>query len=212
MGIVAPTGANDLQRALLHSRLGCYQFFYRLFRAEVDDQLLDELTSGDLAAAASEFALDFGSTETLRRASLIEELATDFANCFLGPGRHVSPHESVQVSADGRLNGPPAVAVQRFYRVSGFQYHGTPEHSDHICVELEYMASLLQIELESMENSVDEVGSSQMLQAEFMTQHLGQWILPFCDKFGTEAETRFYRQLASTTHAFMSDEIALLVY
>ena len=75
---------------------------------------------------------------------LIEGLAVEYSRLFLGPGRHISPHESVHLregEGGGLLWGEATIRAKKFIESCGFEYK--PEYSgmpDHIGVELEFMS------------------------------------------------------------------------
>jgi TorA maturation chaperone TorD len=71
---------------------------------------------------------------------LLSELSLEYTRLFVGPGKHVSPYESVHASDSGSLRDEAASTVQRIVESAGIEfqadYHGMP---DHIRVELEFM-------------------------------------------------------------------------
>lgn len=84
----------------------------------------------------------------LNEAKLLEDLAIEYSRLFIGPGRHISPHESVHLKEEGGrglLWGEAAVKVKKFIEFSGLHYK--PEYSGmpgHISVELEFMQIVTQ--------------------------------------------------------------------
>jgi TorA maturation chaperone TorD len=142
---------------------------------------------------------------------LIEDLAVEYTRLFLGPGRHISPHESIHHERGdgkwGELWGADTVAVKKFIETSGLEYksgyNGMP---DHISVELEFMQEAAKREAQAREAD-DKTGALYCLRMEkkFISEHL-KWISVFCDKVISEAGMAFYREMAKITKNFMEFE------
>jgi TorA maturation chaperone TorD len=185
-------------------------FLAAVFRNELSAELLRQLRSDELrttlAAAGAELAdsLSGGS-----EAELLEGLAVEYAALFLGPGGHISPHESVYAEGGtGNLWGAETVAVRRFIERLGFQYDksysGVP---DHVSVELELMSELARRESVAWKNGdKDQAANCLEYQQEFMRDHLCTWIYTFCDRVVTTAQLPFYREMARLLADFLRGE------
>jgi TorA maturation chaperone TorD len=172
-------------------------------------QIKDPKFRGALSGAGVEF-----EEEVLNQPEdkLIEDLAIEYTRLFLGPGKHISPHESVHHERDdgdwGRLWGADTVAVKKFIESAGLEYKteytGLP---DQISVELEFMQQVTNREARAWE-AKDSKGALYCLKMEkkFMDEHLAQWIPIFCDKVISEAELPFYREMAKLTKNFVKFE------
>jgi TorA maturation chaperone TorD len=73
-----------------------YGLLASVFRSEPDKEFLQELKGPRFAGAFASLEADFGkdfrqSTEE----ELRENLAIEFTRLFMGPGEHISPHESI---------------------------------------------------------------------------------------------------------------------
>lgn len=143
---------------------------------------------------------------------LIEDLAVEYTQLFLGPGKHISPHESVHHERDdgdwGNLWGKSTVEVKKFIETAGLEYKS--EYSglpDHISVELEFMQELTKRELQAWKEK-DREGALYCLKIEkkFIDEHLIKWIPPFCDKIISEAELSFYREMSRLAKRFIEFE------
>ena len=137
--------------AVARSRL--YLLLARIFRAEADAALLGELRDPSLAGVFSEFGIAIQAiAPDPRNPRELDSLAQEYTQLFLGPGKHVSPHESVQLeNGSGRLWGPETGVVKRFIEAAGFDYqeafHDLP---DHISIELEFLGQLASREAEAL--------------------------------------------------------------
>ena len=106
----------------------------------------------------------------LLRKELIEDLAVEYARLFLGPDKHISPHESVHHERDGgdwgALWGKSTVEVKKFIESAGLEYiseySGMP---DHISVELEFMQQATSREAQAWESN-DSEGALYCLKME----------------------------------------------
>jgi TorA maturation chaperone TorD len=144
---------------------------------------------------------------------LLEDLAVEYTRLFLGPGKHISPHESVhhERAADGdwgNLWGKSTVEVKKFIETAGLEYKS--EYSglpDHISVELEFMQEVIKRETQAWKEN-DREGALYCLKIEkkFFDEHLIRWIPVFFDKIISEAELSFYREMSRLAKSFIELE------
>lgn len=195
--------------AELESRLGIYRLFNRLLSKEVDQQLLDEMRSRDFADAINRLGLSLDKLPDNDNL-LLEQLATEFTRLFLGPGKHVSPHESIQTKHDGTLNDETTAGVKQFIEATGFRFRAESKHyADHISSELEFMEALISIQIAATKDAdLEEAETSKMLQEEFLLRHLAQWIPRFCTEVEQSAKKTLYSALARALSDFIQLEYA----
>jgi TorA maturation chaperone TorD len=143
---------------------------------------------------------------------LIEDLAVEYTRLFLGPGKHISPHESVQYERDdgdwGSLWGASTVEVKKFVESLGLKYKESDTSiPDHISVELELMQKIIEKEKQawSMKKRKDALHYLK-IEKMFMEDHLIKWVRQFSAKIINEAEMSFYREMARITAKFMDIE------
>ena len=196
--------------AVAGHRSDIYGLLATLYRQEPTCDLLEQIRSPEFIEVLShwggELEADFLSRP---EGELLEEMAVEYTRLFLGPGRHVSPHESVHHEREdgqwGQLWGASTVEVKKFIEATGLEYEtkyrGLP---DHISVELELLEALTRREEEAWAED-DEEGAGRCLDMErrFLDEHLIRWVVPFCDKVIAAAELSFYRTLASLTKKFI---------
>lgn len=186
-----------------------YEFLASLYRSELTQQQLQRLRAPEMTTllSAAGISLD-GVFWNQPPAQLVEQLAVEYAALFLGPGGHISPHESVQIEEHGGFWGDATTAVRRFITGTGIEYSdsytGIP---DHISVELEFLAELAKREGQAWQQG-DAAAASNCLeyQQAFLQQHLGAWIKRFSDQVIEMAELSFYRELARVTTEFVDSE------
>jgi len=143
--------------------------------------------------------------------STVFRLGLEFTRLFIGPGRHVSAHESVFAEMDGgtsSLWGRKTVEVKNFIETAGLGYQ--PEFTgipDHISVELEFMQKLTEWEAEKWtQQDRKSAEYSSTVQRLFLNQHLLCWLPQFCDAVIEQAELPFYRSMAELTRNYMEFE------
>jgi len=188
---------------------GLYGFLAAIFRKEISPELLDQIRDSEFRTALQDLSPDLG-WEFLdgSREQILGELAVEYTSLFLGPGGHISPHESVYSDNDSTLWGEETVAVKSYIEATGLEYKdsytGLP---DHISVELEYMGEIARHEVEAWESGDREkVENSLAFADEFMSKHIATWVPKFCTKVADSASLPFYRELAKLTGEFVESE------
>ncbi len=189
---------------------GLYGFLAMVYQHEVTAETLARMREPDFRAALEAAGARTGEAVLGRdQDELLEELAVEYTRLFIGPGRHISPHASVHLRADGgSLWGESTAAVKRFIESSGLEfrprYRGPP---DHVGVELELMERLARAEAEAWrEGDGEAVARSLATQRSFLEQHLLKWLPGFCEKVAAAAALDFYREMAELTAAFVGAE------
>jgi len=142
---------------------------------------------------------------------LTESLAIEYTRLFIGPGSHISPHESVFVNVDGSeggLWGEKTVEVKKFIETAGFDY--LPDFSglpDHIGAELEFMQKLAETEAHLWSDcEAERADWCLKVQKKFVDEHLSKWVPDFCEKVIEKAEMPFYTEMAKVTRSFIEFE------
>lgn len=194
---------------MARARSGMYGLLARVYRCELDVTLLQQLCAPHFATVLKAAGVDIEDVVCHQpKAALLDELAVEYTRLFIGPGPHISPHESVHRADEGRLWGEAAVTVNRFIASLGFtfktEYRGLP---DHISLELELLQALTDREAEAwVEGAAAMAEECRRIQGHFFEHHLGRWAPAFCSKVIAAAEHPFYRDMASMTQAFLSSE------
>lgn len=182
------------------SRAHLYGLLARLYRIEVDAELLNALREPELAAALTELGVNLEQvmakgTNTM----LLEGLAVEFARLFLVPSTARPPYESIQLG-EGQLFGNATVSVQTFMEEAGLALpEGRSYLPDHLSIELEIMQHLCLKEAEGDPAAVS-------LQTRFLKEHLLQWAPAYLQGLAGYAEPGLYREIAGLTAAFLQSE------
>jgi TorA maturation chaperone TorD len=126
------------------------------------------------------------------------------------------PYESEYV--DGKLSFQRAqllADVAGFYQAFGLEpSHDHPERHDHLVLELEFMATLLDLEHRAAETSSPEaderIALCQEAQRKFLTEHLAWWVPTFAALLRHQAPHGFYASAADLLGALIAAERGLL--
>lgn len=203
-------GKDHLPAAIAQQRGAIYGMLSRCFGGEVDEALLERLKDRGFAQAITASGFPFDREELAGPIeAVLEELAVDYAWLFLGPGAHISPHESVQrpdVEGDRRqFWGTVTRQVKQEIENCGFVYDNAFNViPDHISVELEFMHHLCMTEAEAWQNhNPAQAQESACHQKRFLEEHLLVWVPSFSEKVVRRARMSFYRIIAHLTCDFI---------
>ena len=196
--------------AATQARMHSYRLFALIFRREPSDVDVASLRSAGFFDLLAE-----NGCPNHDGALLSGELAVEFARLFLGPGEHISPHESVHRDDPGnaQLWGAATGQVQAFVEQLGLKYRDSfGELPDHISAELEIMARLVEVEADA-EAAGDETRQDRAIDAQkwFFGEHLGRWGTTFLKRVKAASTEAFYGGSASLAIEFLEAEAELLV-
>ena len=193
-------------------RSNIYGFLSSMFREEISAERLRQIKEPVIKEVLSEMGVQYDIFSKNDQDELLEDLAVEYARLFLGPDKHISPHESIHHQRDdgdwGAHWGGSTVDVKKFIETAGLeykkQYSGMP---DHISVELEFMKEAAGREAQALEEKDWEgVLYCQKMEKKFICDHLIKWIPKFCDKIISQAEISFYGDVADVTKKFITLE------
>ncbi len=203
----------DEQAAVARQRSNVYGLLATVFGHEVNSELLQQIKDPQFMGVLSNMGLELESDFFEKpEAELLEDLAVEYAWLFLGPGKHISPHESIHHQRSdgdwGQMWGKSTVEVKNFIESAGLDYKeaytGLP---DHISVELGFMQQVTLREEQALSED-DQEGALYCLKMEkkFIEEHLIRWVPAFCEKIISRAELPFYREMAALTRKFIEFE------
>lgn len=133
-------------------------------------------------------------------ASLLDELACDFADIYLNGKFHGSPNESVWIDDEELTCQQPMFQVREWYAKHELVVPNWRKlMDDHLVNELLFVAYLL-------EKTANEQNSLQLTEAaRFMDEHLLRWLLPFAQRVSARCTTEFYGALALLTALYVDE-------
>lgn len=203
------TARKDMAEAAA-SRSNVYGLLAAVFRAEPSAAFLARLKAPEFANILESLGLTLGNDfHDSPCEELVEDLAVEYTGLFIGPGPHISPHESVNVEFENAMEadlwGPQTVEVKKFVEAVGLRYDksftGLP---DHLSAELELMQRLAAKEAAAWAESNEEYATNILkIEQQFLDEHLSRWAARFCDKVIESARHRFYQGFAEVTKGFV---------
>ena len=204
---------NENTKELAGFRSNIYGFLAAVYRQELTSELLQQMKDHRFQEILSTLGIELSNGFFKKpEKELLENLAVEYAYLFIGPGKHISPHESVHHKKEGgqsgQLWGELTAEVKRIIEFSGLEYKseftGMP---DHISVELEFMQHVVQREAQAWEADDDKTALLCLKNEKiFVDEHLFRWIPEFCEKVIKTAESPFYREMARLTRSFIKFE------
>ena len=202
-------------------RANMYGFLSRLYRAEIDEDLLEQLHN-------MHYRVSTGNKKVSKAHLLIAtylsgiwentliELAADYMRVFFGHGYNghaaAYPFESVYSSERRLLMQGARDEVLALYRAAGLEKQESwKEGEDHIALELEYMQILAQRTGEALKQG-DNKEAKKLIKSQFnfIQDHLGGWIPLLSEQMIRFASTDFYRGVAYLTEGFIETDFAVL--
>ena len=200
-------------KELAGHRSNIYGFLAAVYRQELTSELYQQMKDNEFQEVLSSLGvkLNNGFFQNSQQ-ELLENLAVEYTRLFVGPGKHISPHESVQHKKEGvqsgQLWGELTAEVKKIIESSGLEY--TSEYTgmpDHISVELEFMQQVVRREAQAWGADDDETAWLCLKNEKtFIDEHLGGWISDFCEKVIEAAEMPFYGEMARLTRNFIEFE------
>ena len=195
-------------------RSNIYGLLATVYRQEVTSDFLQQIRDPKFLGALSVLGVE-ALDELLHKpaAELLEDLAVEYSYLFLGPGKHISPYESVHHQREdgqwGELWGASTAEVKKFIEATGLSYtddfKGLP---DHISVEFEFMQQLILREEQAWnEAEANKAAACRQVEKRFIEEHLICWVPSFCEKVIKTAELPFYRAMAELTRSFIKFEM-----
>ena len=192
------------------ARAQVYALLANIFRAEPERAFLEQIRAPRFSQILRDMGVDLGEYFfKMPEDQMQEALEVEYARLFLGPGTHISPHESVFVETDGGegggLWGKKTVEVKKFIETAGFDYNcefnGLP---DHVSVELEFMQKMAEAEARQWrDGNQDKANWCLGVQKKFFEEHLARWVPDFCDEVMEKSSMPFYGEMAGLTKNFM---------
>ena len=205
---------------LLEQRSATYAFLARLFRKEIDRELLDEMHAMLYPRATGDENVDKGNLYIATFlsnlwADSLEELAQDFTRTFTAFGTEAYsaafPYESVYTSEKRLLMQASRDEVLAVYRAYGIDKGDWTEAEDHIALELEFMQILSDRAAAALREG-DEDGAFNLLVAQrnFVEDHLVSWVPMMTADMHKYARTKMYQGLAYLVEGFLDTDYAFL--
>lgn len=205
----------------MRAREQMYRLIAGLFRRELEEADLEMLHGSLFPADSGNADMDKGFELIATYLSNLwcesaEELRIDYARCFVGHGEDAYgaafPFESVYTSPKRLLMQQARDEVLAIYRSCDLDKDDNwREGEDHIALELEFMATMVQRCRHAIETG-DEQGARNTLkiQRNFLDNHLLAWAPMMARDMRKFAKTDLYLGLSYLVEGFLADDRAYL--
>lgn len=214
------------QQALMQQtedRCDNYAMLSRLFRSELDRELVGDLIDSPAVESTGNALFDSGYARLRSYLDAVDDLdraksalAIDYCLAFLGygvdpekadeAGRNAAyPYESIYRTGAKSLGGDHCAEVSDVFRSCMF----SPTRDrliaeDHIACELEFMQYMANSELVALRDGEHlVVRGTQEKELEFLENHLLSWVESFRNAVEQFAETDFYLGLLEMTQGWL---------
>lgn len=206
---------------LNQQRAATYGLLSRLYRVEIDEDLLEELRNMRFPTRTGNNEVDEGYRLIATYLSnawdnSVTDLAIDYVRVFIGHGvdafSAAYPFESVYTSEKRLLMQEARDEVLALYRAAGLDKQDSwKEGEDHIALELEFEQILANRTVAALErNDEDEAYALLATQKNFLDDHLAAWAPMMTSDMKRFANTDMYRGLAHLTDGFLATDRAFL--
>ncbi len=202
-------------------RARTYTLLARLYRSEVDAELLAELKQTLFPASTGCPEADQGYYAIARFLSntwenTLNELSCDYVRTFIGHdnnGRAAAyPFESVYTSEKHLMMQDSRDEVRAIYLSCGIDKADSwREGEDHVALEFEFMATLAARCAAALRaGELDRASSLLETQQAFLEDHLAPWVPAMCKAMEHFAHTEFYQGLAQLAEGFLhADDLCM---
>lgn len=217
------TGEMKELATLMLRRASTYSLLSRLYRVEVDKELLDSMRKMSFELPLDPELDDMREGYCLWQEYLaktndqtLTNLAVDYVRAFIGAGKSAKevayPYESVYTSPDRLLMQEARDEVLSLYRAEEISRgESFKEPEDHIAFELEFMTVLCERAATPLrEGDAGHALGYLKKQRLFLTEHLLNWTPVFCGDVVKFAREDLYRGLAMITKGYLRLEEQLL--
>jgi TorA maturation chaperone TorD len=219
------SGLNPAQRqelaALCRQRSQTYAWLARLYKLEVDAELLQALKATDFPADTGDALVDSGYLKLATYLGsagdgALQDLAIDYVRTFIGHGNTAYsaayPYESVYTSERRLLMQEARDEILALYRAAGMRLSPSwKDPEDHIGLELEYMEITAQDAAAALEQDDQEQALLALDRSgQFLRRHLAGWAPMMTKDMRKFAQTGLYQGLADITEGYLRMDRAFL--
>jgi putative dimethyl sulfoxide reductase chaperone len=130
------------------------------------------------------------------------ELNADYTRLFVGVGKVLAPPwESVYFNEDRMVFQEQTLEVRNWYQRFGLELENLHrEPDDHIGLEMTFVAFLAELAVKALdEQDADNYKLFVNAKRQFLSEHLLQWGLSWCELVKEHAKTEYYQGLGHLT-------------
>jgi TorA maturation chaperone TorD len=178
------------------SRINMYALLSRMLLIEADEKLVDIICNDPVMSEFFPSFVAWKNSSNLDTQTIVNEhLSVDFATTFFV---YLTPYESFYTREDGMINTGSENETVKFYTSYGFEVELEQARTlspDHIGIELEFMAKLVEEEKKAREEGDNAYAHRILLvQLQFLKEHLLVWAPQFLLQVAKHAKNPFYRE------------------
>jgi TorA maturation chaperone TorD len=221
-------GARMVQRANIHPFLEIRSFAYDLFRRTFVEEpsqtyLQAVSTTGFIEgfpySLESEFiqrgmqtVADYLKSNDVMSKKVYDQLHWDYTRLFIGPDRlPAPPWESAYVSDERLLFQEATLRVRYTYAKYGFSANNDQgEPDDHLGLELDYMYQLAHLATERLASDPERFLEIIRDSRSFLKNHLLNWVPALADDIVENAQTDFYKGMATILSGYLKLDLEAL--
>ncbi len=206
--------------SLMNMRARTYGVLARLYRKEVDDDVLKELQGMRFPTATGNKKVDKGYRllyDYLKGAweDSVTELAVDYVRTFIGHGVNgysaAYPYESVYTSEKRLMMQEARAEVLQTLRDNHLKRNQWNEGEDHIAIELEFMQRMSMRTAKALRDEREDDAITYLeTQFRFANDHLMNWLPMLTKDMLMFAKTDFYKGLAYLTMGYVEEDVDIL--
>jgi TorA maturation chaperone TorD len=204
-----PNGGLPEKADLALARAGSYRLLARLFRQELDQELLTFL------GANAGFLGEIKLPDEGRHMEWLQTLRVEYARLFV---LNVYPFASIYTGPEVMLNTAQTEQVRKFYSYYDFDNAGLGSHSqanflpDHLAIELGFMANLAETEGRYWQaGNPASALSIALAEQTFLEKHLLTWLPVFGLAVERASRQNFYPALVKQSLDFICQDFQYLL-
>jgi TorA maturation chaperone TorD len=205
---------------LMRSRASTYGMLARLFRVEVDEEVLKELRGMKFPVATGNKLADTGYRQLYNYlrgawADSVRELAVDYVRTFIGHGVNgysaAYPYESVYTSERRLMMQEARSEVLQIMRDNHLKRGRWNEGEDHIGIEMEFMQRIALRTEDALRAGDEETATGHIkTQYDFARDHLLNWLPMLVSDMQQFSKTEFYKGLGNIALGFVQEDVDVL--
>lgn len=137
-----------------------------------------------------------------------QQLQIDYSRLFVGPFEVLSPpYGSVYLEEGKKTYGDSTIDIIQLYQEEKLNVM-MKEPPDHIAIELEFMYYLQTKECDALnKNDLGKSTKYRKKQEQFIKRHLSVWVEEFADSIFNNAESEFYKLLATELKLWIKTDL-----
>jgi len=197
---------------VLEQRRGFYKLLSRIFLQEMSEDSLKKIEN---LSNFTELFPAFSSWEERNKKSryklINETLNVDFTDITI---MHLTPYESFYVREDGKIESGGANPIVQTYNEYDYRVNldvARTVSGDHIGIELEFMAMLIDAEIKASKNSDKEaIKELEKEQFNFLKSHILEFAPMYLLTVIEQARTPFYKDAGKLALEFLLEDFEYL--